>query len=288
VIVVALPLVGTVVSSLLGRAAVASPARERARRLATRPARRLPHRWRAPLERALRRADVDVEPEAAMRIWLGAAATGAFCVLLLAPPLALPAGMVLVAGAPVALRLAQGRRDAKVVAALPDALELVAAELRSGGTVVDALESIVRDGGPLAADVRRVDARRRMGAGLVDALAAWPADRPAPAVRLVAGALSVAGTVGGPSAAAVEGLARSLRDRADAQAEARALSTQARLSALVVGLAPVAFVLFSAVTDPGSVGTLVGSGAGRLCLVGGVALEVLAAVWIRRLVRIEP
>jgi tight adherence protein B len=248
----------------------------------------LPQRWRKPVERALLRADVAVEPETAVRIWLGTTVTGVFCVVLLAPALALPTGVLVLVGPPVALRLAQGRRDAKVVAALPDALELVAAELRSGGTVVDALDSIVRDGGPLAADVRRVDARRRMGAGLVDALAAWPADRPAPAVRLVAGALSVAGSVGGPSAGAVEGLARSLRDRAATQAEATALSTQARLSALVVGLAPIGFLLFSAVTDPASVGTLVGSGAGRLCLLGGIALELAAAAWMRHLVRIEP
>ena len=103
-----------------------------------------------------------------------------------------------------------------------------------------------------------------------------------------AGALAVATTVGGRAADAIDGLASSLRGRLDASSEARALSAQSRLSAVVVGAAPLGYLAFSSLIDPGSAAALVGTGVGRVCLIVGLALEGLAAVWIRRIVRSEP
>jgi Flp pilus assembly protein TadB len=63
------------------------------------------------------------------------------------------------------------------------------------------------------------------------------------------------------------------------------LSAQTRLSAVVVGAAPLGYLAFSALVDPRSLGVLVGTGVGRVCLVVGLALEGLAALWMRRIVR---
>jgi len=104
-------------------------------------------------------------------------------------------------------------------------------------------------------------------------------------VRAAAGALAIANTVGGPAANALDGLAESLRQRQGAAAEARALSAQARLSAIVVGAAPLAYLAFSALVDSDSLQVLLATGAGRTCLVLGLLLEALAIVWMRRIVR---
>jgi tight adherence protein B len=106
-------------------------------------------------------------------------------------------------------------------------------------------------------------------------------------VRAACGALSVAASVGGPAAGAIDGLAGSLRDRLGAIAEARALSSQARVSAIVVGAAPLAYLAFSAVADPKSLSLLVETGAGRVCLVLGLVFEVLGVVLMQRIVRSE-
>ena len=169
------------------------------------------------------------------------------------------------------------------MAALPDGLEQVSAALRGGASVPEALDAIAAARGPLASDVRRVRARAALGLGLADALATWPDERPLAPVRAVAGALAVAATIGGRAADALDGLAASLRERLGALAEARALSSQARLSALVVGGAPVAYLIFSAVVDPSSVDVLLATDTGRVCLVLGLACEGLAALWMRRI-----
>jgi tight adherence protein B len=173
------------------------------------------------------------------------------------------------------------------VVALPGALEQIAAALRGGASITEALGALADGRGPLAGDLRRLRARATLGSGLGEALAVWPDERAIPSVRAVAGALAVAATVGGPAAGALDGLAESLRQRQGAAAEARALSAQARLSAIVVGAAPAAYLAFSALVDSDSMRVLLATGAGRTCLVIGLALEVLAIVWMRRIVRTE-
>ena len=208
--------------------------------------------------------------------------------------LAVAPGMVILAGA---ARRARGpgraarspaeRRERRFVVALPGALEQVAAELRGGGTVAGAVERLAEGASVVAPDFRRVHTRTQLGMALSDALARWPGEHDAPGVRAAAGAFAVAASLGGRAADAIDGLATSLRHRLDAAAEARALSSQARLSAVVVGAAPLGYLAFSSLVDPRAVGVLVGTGVGRVCLVLGIGLEVLAAVWIRRIVRAE-
>ena len=86
-------------------------------------------------------------------------------------------------------------------------------------------------------------------------------------------------------AAALDGLAASLRDRSEIAAEGRALSAQARMSAVVVGSLPVGYLVGAAFFDPRQVHVLTDSPFGLLCLLAGLILEALAALWIRALLR---
>jgi tight adherence protein B len=248
---------------------------------------RLPPRAREPLARALRDADVQLGPETAFEAWGVGTLSLAVIAMSLSPAMVVPACIAGVVGAPVGLRLARTRRERRFASALPGALEQVGAELRGGGTVAGAVDRLAAAGGPVADDLRRVHVRTRLGLGLSDALEGWPTEHDTPEVRAAAGALAVASTLGGRAADAIEGLAASLRHRLDAAAEAHALSAQSRLSAVVVGVAPIGYLAFSGLVDPGSVTVLVGTGLGRVCLVLGLGLEGLAALWIRRILRSE-
>ena len=278
---------GTLSAVVLARAARRAEAGEQVRRLSVRSRWRLPSGPRAWLVRALENAAIDLEPEGACELWLAAAVALAIVTAAVVPPLVPVAALGALAAGPVGLRVARGRARQRFVAALPGALEHVAAGLRGGATVSEMLGALADADGPLASDLRRVRARAQLGLGFAEALAAWPTERDLRSVRTVGGALAVAASVGGPAAGAIDGLATSLRERLGAIAEARALSAQARLSAVVVGAAPAAYLLFSAVVDPGSMRVLVGSDAGRVCFIVGLALEALALVWMRRIVRAE-
>jgi tight adherence protein B len=201
------------------------------------------------------------------------------------PQIALGCGAVVAVGVPVGVLTMRDRRGRLIGAAVPETLERVASELRSGGTIATAIGAVATGDGPLAADMARVEARVRLGSAIDDALGAWAKDRPVPGVGAAAGALALCSSVGGRSADALDGLATSLRDRLSVAAEARALSSQARMSALVVGGAPVAYIAWSAMVDPHALHVLTATLFGRICLALGLGLEGLGGWWMRRIVR---
>lgn len=271
---------------LVGRARV-EPGRSRLRELGASGGWQVPEPLRTRLSARLRAATFDLEPEAAVELTAGATAAATVLTLVVAVPLSPLVFVSVPCAALIALRLARHRRGRRTEAALPDALERVSAELRGGGTVADAVATVAESDGPLGDDLARVRSRTDLGSALPESLEAWTAESDLHGVRAAAGALAVASTLGGRAADAVEGLAASLRERLAVTAEARSLGTQARLSALVVGGAPLGYLLVSALVDPQSVLVLTGTAVGRMCLVGGLVLEGLAALWMRRLVRVE-
>jgi len=270
---------------------LATAATVRAARLASRPrvpdeavtaSRRPAPRW---LVEGLARADVDLDGRRVLDGWLAAAAVGtAMAVVLGGAALAVVVAAVSVSAVPIGLHLQRDRADRRLEAALPEALDAIARSLRSGAS----LRQAVRDGasgigGVLGTDLRRVVAEIDDGVPLADALDGWRRRRPLPGVRLVTAALSLGATTGGASARAVDGLSQTLRTNAAITAEVRALSSQARLSALVIALAPIGFTVVAASADPRVARFLLRTPAGLLCLAVGLGLDAIGALWMRRL-----
>ena len=277
-------IVGMVGAGALARAAWRWPARGRlhehrhARRL------RLPASARARIARSLFAAGVAITPEDALTIAATAVVVAGLLAGAMNPVLAPIVMLGVVVAMPVGLAFARGRAQRLYVAALPGFVELVAAHLRSGHTVSSALRDLSRRPGPIAPDLARLQQRIALGAPFDDALARWGAERALEPVRAVAGAFAVASETGGAAAQALDGLARSMRDLLGAQAEATALSAQARLSAVVVGVAPLAYLAFATAADPSTATMLVTTSTGRICLTLGLGLDAAGAWWMRRIV----
>ena len=269
---------------VLVRAATRASSAAHLRKLAPKPKWRLPGFLRSAISVQLVRSGILVEPEGACEVAGAVAVAIIGFTLVVAPGLLIPALVIAGVIALVGLRISRAQAEQKFVALLPVFLDQVAAALRGGATVSDALGSVTM-AGALGQDLGRVSSRVALGVGLGEALAVWPLEHSRPEVRAAAGALAVAATLGGRSADALSGLAQSLRERNGARAEAHALSAQGRFSALVVGGAPLGYLAFSAITDPGSVGLLTDTSIGRICLVVGLTLEGLGALWMRRIVR---
>jgi tight adherence protein B len=279
-------LIGIGIASWFARAARRYAVSDRLRSDRARTVVPVPVWLRARVERALDAAAIDVPTERALSTWAWSITVGAAVGFGFGGAQSATGGAVVAAvGVPMVVLALHERRARRIAAAVPETLERVASELRSGGTVAVAIGAVAAGDGPLARDMVRVDTRVRLGASLVQALGAWTAERAAPGVDATAGALAMCSSVGGRSADALDGLATSLRDRLGVAAEARALSSQAQMSALVVGGVPIAYIAWSAVVDPHGTQVLIGTPIGRGCLALGLALEALGAWWMRRIVR---
>src|SRR5690606_16715800 len=153
----------------------------------------------------------------------------------------------------------------------------VARSVRTGAPLVEALADAASTtavpGSPLAEDLEAIVGSVRRGASVDDALARWASTRADPAVRLFVAACRFGHEQGGDLAAALDGAAVSLLDQDELADEARALASQARTSAGVLVALPVLGAAGFSILDPRVARTLVGTGAGRACLVLGVALD---------------
>jgi Flp pilus assembly protein TadB len=174
---------------------------------------------------------------------------------------------------------------ARVDTALPETLESMARSLRSGSSLRVAIaEASASAPEPLDVGLADVADAAARGRPLATAIERWSGTTPGDGVALAAAALGLGAELGGAAARSLDGVAGTLRDRNSVRREVHALSAQARASAVVIGTAPVAFLLVVAAADPGAIRFLVGSPVGLLCLASGLGLDVLGAWWVRHIV----
>jgi tight adherence protein B len=188
----------------------------------------------------------------------------------------------------VIYRMALARRRAHLVQQLPDALALMAASLRAGASAQAALARVAHDSpAPLAQEVSRVLREQRLGTTLDDALDAMSRRLGLEEIALWVTAICLARGVGGNLAEIIERLAATLRAKAALEGKVDALTSQGRLQGLIVGLLPLGLgaVLFQ--MDPAAMRPLVSTPAGWAALAAVAVLELVGALLIRRIVRID-
>ncbi|QFS83740.1 Bacterial type II secretion system protein F domain protein [Roseivivax sp. THAF40] len=161
------------------------------------------------------------------------------------PVLALPLAVLLPIGAAsLILRIAKARYRAAFTAELPETLDIFARGLRAGRPVADSLAIVVdTTKGPVHAEFSRCHDEIRMGTSLADSLARLELRVPTPEVSFFSVATSLQTETGGNLIETMEGLAAQLRERRKLRKKARALSSEARASALILASLPFAVVL---------------------------------------------
>lgn len=236
--------------------------------------------------RRVERAALPADASRAWTLWLAGLPTAALvgywigragCAALVAAawaatPVVLP---------PHLARVAAEKREA----AVPLMLDAIARALRSGASLLQALREAAEEAGPLQRELQRVAAEAERGAGVAAALDSWAERQPSGSIRLAAAALSLGAETGGANARAVDGVASTVRQRLAVAGEARALTAQPRVSAQVIGLAPIAFGAFSAATDPDLARMLFTTPLGWAMLVAGLVLDLLGMGWMMRMAR---
>lgn len=201
--------------------------------------------------------------------------------------LALPAAMVATFAVLLAARAHTQRYRRDCQAALPDALSLMAAGLVAGHTLQQSLNGAVRAGGPLSAELTRVQLMIRLGETVPDALTHMAKRIRSPELEWVAIAIRINAGVGGDLGSLLTTIAATIRDRDVLRRTARVLSAEGRLSAWVLGCLPPGFVLLLLVLRPEHLEPLTTDRRGWAVVASAVALFAIGLAWLRRAVRLE-
>jgi tight adherence protein B len=178
-------------------------------------------------------------------------------------------------------RIRAARSERALERELPDALRRVAAELGAGRTADRALVAVGAGGGVAGEAFALAGRRAAAGEDIAAALAAALGQR----ARFAAAAVSLQLRAGGDLPALLRSLARRLDERRGVNAEIRALTAQARLSARVVPLLPVVGLALAALLDAGAVRLLLTTAPGLAIVAVGGVLDLAGLLAIRAIAR---
>jgi tight adherence protein B len=169
----------------------------------------------------------------------------------------------------------------------PAVLERLADSLLAGFSLPQAIEFVVPNlSEPSSGEMARIADQIRLGYTVDQALLDLYKRRPSEDVRVLVEGLTLQRQVGGNMSSMMREMANLVRSRVELENEVRTMTAQGRLSAVVIALlVPVSLGLLS--LFPGYTEVLFNTTIGNLVLVAAGILELLGAVLVARLVRIE-
>ena len=211
------------------------------------------------------------------------------CCFLVAGPAGAVAGLAAAAALPRILRSRRATRERALLdEQLTEAVSSIAAGIRAGFSLAQALRFAAEEGSPpLSGSMAAVVDRSAMGMPLGTSIDVWSDAQGGRDDRLVAGVLRLHGRSGGDIPAVLDRLAETLRERRSAARDVRSLTAQARMSGTILAFLPLVFFAFLGLTAPHDLGVALRSPTGLSALIVGFVMQGAAFMWIRYLLRVE-
>jgi tight adherence protein B len=238
----------------------------------------------------LEQADTTLTPVQFFSISAVMAVVGMFIPVIagLHPTIVLPMGLMLAVMPLGWLMFRRSRRFKKFAKQLPDALELISRALRAGHSLASGFNLVaeeMRD--PIAKEFHRVFEEQNLGVPLDAALDNMTDRIPNIDLRFFATAIVLQRQTGGDLAEILDKIGYLVRERFKIWGQVQALTGEGRLSGIVLlALPPLLFLavyrlnaeyVMPLFTDP----------MGRKMLAGGIIMQLLGAIVIKKIVNIK-
>jgi tight adherence protein B len=250
-----------------------------------RRARLMPH-----VEAWLDRADLGLRPAEGLFFYAaGVVAVTGLCLVAWRRPVPALAGLIVTAAVPVVfLRMAGTRRRRAFAAQLPDILRMLASALRSGRSLVQALQDVADEADdPIGLELRKVLGQARLGRPVEDSLEDM-ADRMGSAdCQFAVTAIRIQRQIGGNLAELLGTVADTMVSRRRLRGEVKALTAEGRASAIVLGILPVGIGVAVSVINPGYLSPLFHEPLGQSMLIGAALVAGAGFLWMKKIVDIE-
>lgn len=172
---------------------------------------------------------------------------------------------------------------------LPDTLGLWVNALRSGYSVLQAMEAISRDAPePTKTEFRRVVQEVQLGIDMDDALQHMLDRVESEDLDLVVTAVNIQREVGGNLSEILEVISGTIRERVKLKGEIRVLTSQGRITGYLISGMPIALALLLNVMNPGFIGPMFSNRSCGWPMLGlGLALIGIGTAVIQKIVDID-
>ena len=180
------------------------------------------------------------------------------------------------------------RRRKKFEAALPDTLQLMSGSLAAGLSLAQSVDTIVREGTePISSEFRKVLVETRLGLSLETALQGVADRFQSKDFEWVVMAINIQRQVGGNLAELLDTVAGTIREREYVRRQVAALAAEGKLSAMVLGGLPPAFMLYLLVANRTYVMVLFTRPLGLAMIGLGVVILSVGIFWMSRIIKVE-
>jgi tight adherence protein B len=166
------------------------------------------------------------------------------------------------------------RREGKFIEELPNAVDVIVRGVKSGLPVGDCIRIIASETkDPVKTEFRLIAEAAAMGIPLPDAAAKMFDRIPLAEANFFSIVLSIQSKAGGNLSETLGKLSRVLRDRKKMREKIKAMSMEAKASAMIIGALPIGVMLLVYLTSPQYIELLWTTSNGRMMMLG-------AAVWM--------
>jgi len=238
----------------------------------------------------LLRAGLLIKPSEMIAISV-AAGIGAYMVGLTLPPGLITRAFLLLLGlgSPwIYVQIRKQYRYKLLITQLPEALQLIASSLRSGFSILRAIEVVANEmPAPISQEFRWVLDEVNVGVSMDRAFTHMVQRTASPDIKLMVTAIQIQSAVGGDLAEVLDTTSTMIRERFQLTAEVAALTAEGRLSAVILGGLPIGLALFIHMLNPEYLQPLMSEPLGIGMTIGAASLMIFGMLIIKNMLNVD-
>jgi len=186
------------------------------------------------------------------------------------------------------LKFLKKRREEKFIDALPDAVDVIVRGIKAGLPLLDSLKVITIDSPePLRSEFAAIVETQAVGMPLGEACSKLYDRMPLPEANFFGIVIAIQQKSGGNLSEALGNLSRVLRDRKKMRGKIKAMSTEAKASAAIIGALPIAVMCLVYITSPDYIVVLFTEPMGRLMLAGSAVWMTMGILVMRKMINFD-
>jgi tight adherence protein B len=215
-------------------------------------------------------------------------AAGALVMLAVGPAIGLVVAVIIPVFGWFILGFLVGRRKRAFANQLDSTLQMMAASLRAGYSLLQALQAMSAEAdSPTKEEFSRVLNETRIGRSLNESLIEVANRMGSEDFNWVAQAIAINREVGGNLADVLDGVARTIRDRNQLHRQVASLASEGKLSAIILMALPFAVIAFLTIGNPGYLSVLFTTTIGWGIDIVAVIMLTVGGIWLRATVKIK-
>lgn len=171
---------------------------------------------------------------------------------------------------------------------LPDAIDLMGGSLLAGNSLSGAFSLIAEEyPPPLSQEIGLLVREQKLGVSVDQSLQNFTKRMPLNSVVLTVSVIRTSIETGGELSYALKNVAQTLRSIAQAEGKIKALTSQGKMQAWVVGSMPIALIMILSKMEPEAMSQLWTTTEGYIALGALIVFEILGIIFIRKIVNID-